>query len=155
MTRMAEEETPETPRCRAVVLSCIDYRFIEPLRHLLAAQDLTGSVDMVTWAGGAVSLTTADRLLVTEAMTIACELHNPDEVILAVHHDCGRLGGSARFAGRQAEIATLDTALVMAAEAAFERFPGLPVRLVRLDHDGSVALTDVADQRLAAARQDH
>ena len=154
MTRIAEKGTPLTPRCRALVLSCIDYRFVEPLRRLLAGQGLTGAFDLVGWPGGAVSLTMADRLLVTEAMTIACELHDPDEVILTVHHDCGRLGGSARFAGRQAEIATLDTALVMAGEAVFERFPGLPVRLVRLDHDGRVALTDVANQHLAAARQD-
>ena len=41
MTQLAEMTTPETLRCRAVVLSCVDYRFVEPLRHLLADRGLT------------------------------------------------------------------------------------------------------------------
>ena len=144
MTQLAETTIPNALRCRAVVLSCMDYRFVEPLQRLLGAQGLAGAFDLVAWPGGAVSLTTRDRPLVTGAMTMACELHNPDEVILVAHHDCGRLGGSARFAGRQAEIATLETALAMAGEAVVDLLPDLPIQLIRLDHDGSVSLTDLA-----------
>lgn len=144
MTHLAERTTPETLRCRAVVLSCVDYRFVEPLRHLLADQGLTGASDLMAWPGGAAALTNRDRPFVTDAMTMACELHHPDEIILAVHHDCGRLGGSVHFAGQEAEIATFDTALAMAGEAVSDRLPGLPVHLVRLDHDGSVSLADVS-----------
>lgn len=144
MTQLAASTTPETLRCRAVVLSCVGYRFVEPLRHLLADQELTGAFDLIAWPGGAAALTTCDRPFVTDAMTMGCELHHPDGIILAVHHDCGRLGGSAPFAGREAEIATLDTALTMAGEAVSDRLPGLPVHLVRLDLDGSVPLTNAS-----------
>ena len=144
MTQLAEKAPPETLRCRAIVLSCVDYRFVEPLRRVLADQGLAGAFDLVAWPGGAAALTTRDRPAITDAMVMVCELHNPDEIILAVHHDCGRLGGSARFSGREAEIATLDTALAMAAEAVFDHLPGLPCRLLRLDHDGVVSLTDVS-----------
>ena len=144
MTQLAEKAPPETLRCRAIVLSCVDYRFVEPLRRVLADQGLAGAFDLVAWPGGAAALTTRDRPAITDAMVMVCELHNPDDIILAVHHDCGRLGGSARFAGRQAEIATLETALAMAGEVVVDHPPDLPIQLIRLDHDGSVSLTDLA-----------
>ena len=143
MTQLAASTIPEALPCCAVVLSCVDYRSVEPSRHLLADQELAGAFDLIAWPSGAAALTTCDRPFVTEAMTMACELHYPDEIILAVHHDCGRLGGSAHFAGHEAEIATLDTALTMAGEAVVsDRLPGLPVHLVRLDHAGTVSFTD-------------
>lgn len=76
------------------------------------------------------------------AVVLACDLHQPSELFLVVHHDWGRVGGSASFPGRQAETATLDRALAMAAEAATERFPQLPVRLARLDLDGPRTVID-------------
>ncbi len=74
------------------------------------------------------------------AVALACDLHRPSELFLVVHQDCGRVGGSATFPSPQAETATVDTALVMAAESATERFPQLRVRLARLDLDGPRAV---------------
>lgn len=129
--------------CRAVVVSCIDYRFVEPLRRFLADHRLTSTVDLIAWPGGAAALTTPDRDALVDTIGLACELHAPAEILLVAHHDCGRLGGSACFPGRQAEIATLDTALAMAAEIVADRFPALRVRLVRLDFDAPPAMVNV------------
>ena len=57
----------------------------------------------------------------SEAIGLACSLHDPAEIVLVAHHDCGRLGGSAYFPGRQAEITALDTALAMAGETVADR----------------------------------
>lgn len=131
-------------RCRAVVVTCIDYRFVEPLRDILADHGLTGAYDLLAWPGGAAAFTGPDREPLTEAIALARELHDPLEVILVAHHDCGRLGGSACFPGREAEIATLDTALAMAGAALAERFPELHMRLIRLDMDGACSIGTVS-----------
>ncbi len=137
------QHTGPLGQCRAVVVSCIDYRFVEPLRRFLAGHRLTGAVDLIAWPGGAAALTTPDRDALVVAIGLACELHDPADILLVAHHDCGRLGGSACFPGRQAEIATLDTALAMAGEIVAGRFPALRVRLVRLDLDGPPAVVKV------------
>ncbi len=142
-------------QCRAVVVSCIDYRFVEPLRRFLADQRLTGTVDLIAWPGGAAALTTPDRDAVVDAIGLACKLHGPAEILLVAHHDCGRLGGSVCFPGRQAEIATLDTALAIAAEIVADRFPALRIRLVRLDLDGPPAVVETPQLDPVDASQAH
>lgn len=142
------------PRCRALAVSCIDFRFVEPLRQLLHSQGLAGDYDLVCWPGGALALTTADQPVLLDALALACELHQPTELYLIAHHDCGRVGGSASFAGRHAEIATLDTGLAMAAEATRERFPQLQVRLARLDLDRPRAVINSLAQGAAQLHVD-
>lgn len=127
-----------TPRCRAVAVTCIDYRFVEPLRRFLHAEGLAGSADLIAWPGGAVAMSTSDADVLMGALTLACSLHDPQEVILVAHHDCGRLGGSGSFPGREAEIAALETALEAASEIVARDFPTLRIRLVRFDEHGPV-----------------
>lgn len=137
-------------RCRAVVLACIDYRFVEPLHRFLAAEGLIGAADVIAWPGGAVAMSTSDAAVLEEALAQACVLHDPQEVILIAHHDCGRIGGSSSFPGREAEIETLHTALALASEIVGERFPALTIRLVRFDERGPVPVgVPRADRRRA------
>lgn len=133
---------PALPRCQAVVLACIDFRFVEPLYAWLRSHGLAGDFDLVCWPGGAVALGTADRAPLLDAVALACDLHQPTELLLVVHHDCGRLGGSASFPGRYAETATLNTALEMAGEVAANRFPDLVIHTLRLDLDGRPSFLD-------------
>lgn len=123
-------------QCQAVVVSCSDYRSVEPMRRFLARRGLTGAVELIAWPGGAVALATADRNAIVDTIRRACELHSPAEIVLVAHHDCGRLGGSACFAGPQAEIATLETALAIAGEVVAEQFPSLRPHLVCFDFHG-------------------
>lgn len=130
------EDTAVPAQCQAVVVSCIDFRFVEPIRRFLAERELTGAVDLIAWPGGAAALATPDRDAIIDSIRMACELHDPAEIVLVVHHDCGRLGGSACFAGPRAEIATLESALAIAGEIVAEQFPALRVHLVRFDFSG-------------------
>ncbi|MEW6153397.1 MAG: carbonic anhydrase [Actinomycetota bacterium] len=131
-----EDSALPAAQCQAVVLSCSDYRFVEPMRRFLARRGLTGTVDLIAWPGGAAALATPDRDAIIDTIRMACELDSPAEIVLVAHHDCDRLGGSACFAGPQAEIATLETALAIAGEVVAEQFPSLRLQLVRLDPNG-------------------
>ena len=132
------------PRCQAVVVGCIDLRFVEPQLNFLGSRGLAGDFDLISWPGGAVA---ADRVALLDAVALACDLHQPSELVLIVHHDCGRLGGSTSFAGRHAEIDTLDAALDMAREVAAARFPQLDIYAVRLDQVGSPTCIDALADR--------
>jgi len=57
------------PGCQAVVLACIDVRFVEPLRSFLGSLGLAGDYDLVCWPGGALALTTPDRPVVLAGET--------------------------------------------------------------------------------------
>lgn len=130
------------PGCQAVVPACIDVRFIEPLRSFLGSLGLSGDYDLACWPGGALALTTPDRPAVLDAVALACDRDQPSELVLVVHHDCDRVGGSASFPGRQAETTTRNIALAMAAESATDRFPHLRVRVARLDLERPCAVID-------------
>lgn len=140
-----EDSALPAAQCQAVVVSCSDYRSVEPVRRFLAGRGLTGTVDLIAWPGGAVALATADRDAIIATIRRTCESHRPTEIVLVAHHDCGRLGGSACFAGPQAEIATLETALTIAGEVVVEQFPSLRLHLVRFDSNGP--RTVIADSR--------
>ncbi|MFA5890284.1 MAG: carbonic anhydrase [Actinomycetota bacterium] len=135
--------TEGNPRCRAVVLACIDFRFVEPLRRFLDDQGLTGDADLIGWPGGAAGMTTKDASSIEAALELAVALHEPSELILVAHHDCRRMGGSAAFPDQESENAMLHAALERAAEIVCGRFPSLAVRLIRIDEFG--AAIPVAD----------
>lgn len=129
--------TEGNPRCRAVVLSCIDFRFVEPLRAFLDGEGLAGDADLIAWPGGAAGMSNEDAKALEWALELAAKLHKPSEFVLSVHHDCRRIGGSAAFSGREAEVAALHEALARAAEIVRARFPECAVRLVRIDEFGA------------------
>ena len=134
-------------RCRAVVITCIDDRFVEPLRDVLAGHGFTGAHDLLAGPGGAVAFPTSDGESRIAALALARDLHDPLEVILVAHHDWGRLGGSASFRGHQAEIATLEHALMTAGAMVAAQFPELHVREIRLDFDGAHSVCSAPSAR--------
>src|SRR3990170_4908679 len=145
--RSSSVETFDEVRCRALVLSCIDYRSVEPLHGFLRDAGLAGATDIVGWPGGALALLGRDRDPVMGAIHTACELHDPRELILAVHEDCGRIGASVVSPGHQAEISMLETSLSVAAEWVATRLPDLTIRLLRLDRRGATEVAIDGDRR--------
>jgi len=134
--------------CRAVVLSCIDHRFVEPLRRLLQESALVGAADVIGWPGGGIALLGEDHHAVIRTIDLACRLHRPQQAILTVHRDCGAIGGSSAFPGPHAEISALETSLSVAAETVADHFPMLDIRSVLLDERGnSVVVGDMFAQR--------
>lgn len=90
-------------RCRAMVLACTDVRADNLLHTRLASEGFADDYDLMSWPGGALALLTLDRPALLKAIAVECGLHRSSELLLVVHHDCHRLGGSSSFPGREME----------------------------------------------------
>lgn len=132
----------EGARCRAVVVACIDWRFVEVLRRHLEAEGLVGAYDPLHWPGGGLALAGPDAEGLFGVLALAQRLHDPDRIVLVAHRDCGRLGGSATFPDHAAETSFLDNALAHVRELVRERFPDLEVGAVRLEPDAAVVVAE-------------
>ena len=133
---MSAEQLTERS-CRAVVVTCIDYRFVRSLDVMLRGMRLRGYADVISWPGGGASLAHADGDVVMDALGVSLQLHAPREVILVAHQDCGRFNGSNAFASEAAEIQALETMLMSAAGKVEARFGRKDVRLIILDRAGA------------------
>jgi hypothetical protein len=129
-------------RVRALILACSDPAAAEPLNVFLQNQHLTERCQLVHLPGGPLALATPDREAVLDECAMRVESYRPRELMLVVHHDCERFGGSQTFPGRHAEASSLENALAVAADIATRRFPGLQIRLARLDQRGTCSVTD-------------
>ena len=127
------------PACGSVVLTCMDFRFVEILRAFLEREGIAGDADVLSWPGGAACLALDDeREHALRGLALARRVHGCDRVVLAVHEDCLRLGGSAAHGDPAAETAALRDHLWTAAREVRESVPGLEPRLVILRSSGAV-----------------
>lgn len=76
--------------CRAIVISCIDFRFQKYLENFTGK--LSGGFDRVGLAGGVKNLQ-----IIMEQIEISVRLHNISEVYLINHEDCGAYGVEGTF----------------------------------------------------------
>jgi len=120
---------PERGSCQAVMLTCIDYRFLRPACDLLEREGLLGTTDLIAWPGGATALLTEDAEGLLSALELALTVHGPPLVLLVAHTDCARLGGSGRFDGIEQETAHLEAALRDAAATVRRTSPDVRIRL--------------------------
>ena len=127
------------PACTYVVLTCMDFRIVEPLRRFLDAEGISGDADLLSWPGGAACLVLDDeRNRVTAAVRLAAELHGCDEAVLVMHEDCRRLGGSAAFTDAAVEDAAIRDYLRRAADAIRSAVPSLTPRSVVVRLSGEI-----------------
>ncbi|NJK35826.1 MAG: carbonic anhydrase [Oscillatoriales cyanobacterium SM2_2_1] len=77
----------------AIVVSCIDFRFIEPIHDFLGQQNLLGRCDWVALAGASLALAdfprSADSEALWDQLTFSVQLHQIQRVLLFDHADCG------------------------------------------------------------------
>jgi hypothetical protein len=117
----------------------MDFRFVEVLRAFLDREGMAGDVDVLSWPGGAACLAIDDeREHALQALALARRVHRCDKVVLAVHEDCLRLGGSAAHRDAAAEATVLRDHLRAAAREVRASIPGLEPRLVILRASGAV-----------------
>lgn len=87
--------------CKALVLTCIDFRFQQAIEQFLKNAGMEGTADRVAVAGAAKSLVTPeqprDREFLLQQIEIAANLHHISEVVIMQHEDCGAYGGSSKF----------------------------------------------------------
>jgi carbonic anhydrase len=119
--------------CRAVLLTCIDFRFFGRVDSLLRSENLAGAADVIAWPGGGAALALEDGDVVLDALALSMRLHRPSEVILVGHEDCGRL----KELGDRAPAREPEAFLTSAARAVISRFPHATVRTVVWRLDGS------------------
>lgn len=126
-----------TSACGSVVLTCMDFRFVEPLRGFLDREGVTGDADLLAWPGGAAALNLdEERERTLDALSLARRLHRCDRAVLVVHEDCRRLGGSDAHSGAEAEAEALRDHLRRAAGEVRRAIPELVPRPVILRRSG-------------------
>lgn len=123
--------------CDAVVVTCSDYRFIQPLQEFLSAEELSGACDVVAWPGGGAALLDPDRKSIEDALGFLIELHAPSSLLLVVHEDCSRVKGFKTFDSKDEEIQAIEEILGSASEIAASLFPSLRRRAIRLTRGGA------------------
>lgn len=102
----AAPRPPDGP-CRAVVLSCSDYRVLPGLFRLLSREGLVGRAEVVLWPGGGPALAGSDRSHLYDVLTDLGRRRHPERVLLVSHSGCAmphipRLAGSDAFAVHRA-----------------------------------------------------
>ena len=118
--------------CDALVIHCIDFRFHEAIKNFLQNELGIKSYDLLTIPGAAKHLTAAgsaarrDGLL--EDIGISIKLHEPKEIILINHSDCGAYGGRAAFSDEATEEAAHRAALEEAKSVIGGKHQGVRMR---------------------------
>lgn len=74
-------------KARALAIHCIDFRFQNGTQQRLEELGLTDGFDRISWPGAS-----KDVENVRNAAALSIKLHNPDEVFIIEHEDCGAYG---------------------------------------------------------------
>lgn len=74
-------------KAQALAVHCIDYRFQEMIAQDLAKREVNGNCDRIAWPGASKDLEN-----VTSAAEVSLRLHDPDQIIIYEHEDCGAYG---------------------------------------------------------------
>ncbi len=119
---------------RALVLSCIDFRFVSRETILMQALNLEGQYDWTALAGASLALADfphpCDATAFWDQLALAHQLHQIQRVIILDHQDCGAY--AARFGSRLAQDPERERHihaeyLHRAARAIQKRYPSLGV----------------------------
>lgn len=122
--------------CDLLVISCIDFRFQEPLRNFLE-KDYKGNYDLVCLAGSAknfISGIEADKEFILKQVKISKELHHIKKIFLINHQNCGAYGETFASGSREEkEIHRKD--LIRAKEEIKKIFTDLEVSLYFIEFE--------------------
>jgi hypothetical protein len=75
------------PECEALVVSCIDFRFITKIRAFLINLNLTDKYDFITIPGASLNINK-----IAASINASIKLHNPTRIHIFDHEDCGAYG---------------------------------------------------------------
>src|SRR3989338_10273094 len=122
--------------CDLLVISCIDFRFIEHIRNFLE-KDYKGNYDLVCLAGSTknlVNATDTDKETVLKQVSISKELHHIKKIFLINHQNCGAYGSSLLSGSREEkDIHRRD--LISAKEDIIKVFPDLEIYLYFIEFE--------------------
>lgn len=100
---------PSRSSCLSIVLSCSDYRFLEPLRNLLAEEGLLERSEVLLWPGGGSALAGPDGGRILAVLQGVVQARGPERLLLVAHHGCSVRGAVVArhrdpFTARQAVV---------------------------------------------------
>lgn len=137
-------------QCKALVVNCMDYRLVQPVKDFAFSLGLNGSYDQVAIAGGVKNLVMAedtyDREFLVRQIELAKNLHGIEQVILINHTDCGAYGGREAFKSEEEEREKHLEDLRGAKKLILEKWLGLEVILflARIDKEGRIDFEKVS-----------
>lgn len=94
-------------KAKALVIHCIDFRFQKQIEDDLEMRDLKGQTDRISWPG-----VSKDLESVKKAAGVSISLHDPDEVIIYEHEDCGAYGDDNSLETHRKNAEKLKTLLI-------------------------------------------
>jgi hypothetical protein len=99
----------------ALIIHCIDYRFVSGERRFAKENSLKDSYDLIAYPGASKDI---EKL--TDAVGVSVRLHSPKKIMIVDHEDCGAFGSDN-------SLETHKTSLEKAKTLLQEKFPNLPV----------------------------
>lgn len=136
-------------KAKALLIHCIDFRFIKKIKEWMEKEGLLGACDVVSLAGAVQNIifpkNEVEKELVLRQIDIAKRLHDIDEVILMNHTDCGAYGGRDAFTNELLEEEKHELDMREARAFVLSRFPSLKARLIlaRIDRKGNINFNQV------------
>jgi len=76
----------------ALVIRCIDYRFVTSSRNFITSQGWLDKYDLITFPGASKNIH-----LLFDAIEVSNSLHKPKKVVIVDHEDCGAFGKNNSF----------------------------------------------------------
>lgn len=80
-------------KAKAVVITCMDFRFQNAVRKYMKKKNLLGHSDRIVVAGGSrdfiIPVKEQHKDYVWTQLNLSLELHNPTKIIIIDHQDCG------------------------------------------------------------------
>lgn len=129
-------------QAKALVVTCMDFRFHEEIFNHLKEKDCVGQYDLYSIAGSQKTfLEEATQAIALKQVELSHKLHATTKVVLMAHWDCGAYGGSTAFESAEAEKTQYLTDLHAAKEIINKQFPDLEVKTVLLHIDDAEAIT--------------
>jgi len=131
----------------AMVLSCIDPRFPEPMLNYMKSHDMLGKYSQFVIAGAAIGVVAPAfkdwQTAFWDNLAASIQLHHIPKVIAIDHRDCGAAKiayGDAKVANREVETETHRAALLEFRKQVGERQPKLLVETGLMALDGKVEM---------------
>lgn len=80
-------------KAKACVITCMDFRFQDKIQGFIKEQGWLGECDEIILAGASRDivkpLETFHKDSIMRQIALSVKLHNPDEIIIIDHQDCG------------------------------------------------------------------
>ena len=141
----AQPVRAEKHEAQALVLSCIDFRFLESELSFLAEKNLANQYDWTALAGASLALAEfphpADTVAFWDQLDLSYRLHHINKVIILDHQDCGAYASKIDLnlsLNPERELQAHADYLNQAYWAIRARYPDLNIELYFVSLNGSV-----------------